>query len=198
MKRFLLLLCALATLTAASAPPAVGPVDGVRDAIAERLALMTDVARFKWNRRLPIADPEREAALLDRATRDAVAHGLPETWARQALAGQIAASRALQTAATESWRRASQPPFAGVADLATVQRPAIDAATSRLIEALAAARCALAASEAAAMLAEPPPDLADADDPATAEAWHIAIDALWPTPREGCQANRLVPASPLD
>ena len=142
---------------------------------------MDDVARYKWNHELAIADAGREAALLDRATAAAVALGLPEAYARRVLAAQIDASRRLQTELFTTWRQRQQPVFVGVPDLAGVQRPAIDAATQQLLGHLHASLCALAHDEARAELTTPPQSF---DQHPT--AWTIATDALWPVPDNVC------------
>ena len=178
MKRLALALC---TLAAFATDARADAIDDLRDAISARLSLMTDVAKYKWNRILPVVDAEREAALVASATRDAVARGVPEPWARRVIEAQIAASRALQVAATEQWRAQQHAAFSGVPDLASAQRPAIDAATARLVEALAAARCALVAGDTESRLAASPAGLG-------ASVWTIATAALWPTPHDGCAA----------
>jgi len=146
-----------------------------------RLLLMDDVARYKWNHALPVVDPEREDALLERATGDAVAIGLSEAYARRVIAAQIDASRAIQLELVSGWQRDKQPPFADVPDLATVQRPAIDAATHRLLERLHATMCTLSDESTRADLQNPPASLARQH-----AAWSIAIAALWPVPGDAC------------
>jgi chorismate mutase-like protein len=168
-------------LTVVTCCAAANPLAGLESAIAARLLLMDDVARYKWNHELAIADPEREAALLDRATAEAVAIGLPEAYARRVLAAQIDASRALQTELVTTWRQRQQPVFVAVPDLAGVQRPAIDAATLRLLEALHTSLCALADDEARAALKTTPPAFDH-----HLSVWTIATDALWPVPDDAC------------
>jgi chorismate mutase-like protein len=143
---------------------------------------MDDVARYKWNHELAIVDTEREAALRDRTTAEAVALGLPEAYARRVLAAQIDASRTLQMELVTTWRQRQQAAFVGVPDLTGVQRPAIDAATQRLLEQLRASLCALTHDEARAELSMPPQSL----DRHRA-AWTIATDALWPVPDDACR-----------
>jgi chorismate mutase-like protein len=158
------------------------PATELEDAIAARLLLMDDVARYKWNHVLPVVDAQREAALLERATADAVAIGLPEAYARHVLAAQIDASRAIQLQLVAGWQRDKQPPFADVADLATVQRPAIDAATHHLLEQLHSAMCTLTDDATHADLETPPPSLTQQH-----AAWSIATAALWPVPDNACR-----------
>ena len=169
---------ALVVLMGLAAAPAAAadPVEMLREAVAARLLLMDDVARFKWNAELPIADPQREAALLQRMTASAVALGLPEDYARRVLAAQMEASRAIQGALFDRWRAARQGRFDEVPDLATVQRPAIDRATTALLEALAGARCELDDAEARRMFEAAPAGLDN-----QAVAWAIATAPLFTT-----------------
>ena len=148
-------------LLLASASCAIAaPAAELEDAIAARLLLMDDVARYKWNHALPVVDAPREAALLERATADAVAIGLPEAYARRIIAAQIDASRAIQLQLVAGWQRDKQPPFTDVPDLATVQRPVIDVATHRLLEHLHTTMCTLAEESTRADLQHPPTSLA--------------------------------------
>jgi len=152
-------------------------LEELRSAIADRLVLMTDVARDKWNRAASIADPEREAALLAAKLPFATAHGLPEPYARRVLEAQLAASRLLQAELMARWTAAGHGAFPGVPDLATVQRPQIDAATDRLVEVMAASLCELTREDARGRMATVPGRLHDAG-----HAWSTATDALWPLP----------------
>jgi hypothetical protein len=98
------------------------------------------------------------------------------------LAAQIDASRTLQMELVTAWRQQQQGVFEAVPDLAGVQRPAIDAATQRLLEQLHASLCALAHDNARSALKTPP---ASFDQHPT--AWAIATDALWPVPDDACR-----------
>jgi len=154
----------------------------LKSAIAARLLLMDDVARYKWNNAQPIVDPEREAALLERISGEAVALGVPQDYAERVVAAEIAASRTLQLELIAVWQRQQHPPFADVPDLTTVQRPAIDTATRQLLEELRGSLCALDCDDARAVLETAPPSLAHS--PA---AWALATAALWPVPPDICQ-----------
>jgi chorismate mutase-like protein len=157
----------------AEPPAAIGQL---KDAIAARLLLMDDVARYKWNHDLPVIDAARESDLLERTTAAAVALGVPRDYARRVVAAQIAASRARQQELIDEWRRADRPTFADVPDLASAQRPAIDRATAALLTRLRAAMCGLD-DDARAVLASPPPSF-----DGSARVWATAVDPLWPTP----------------
>lgn len=149
------------------------PVADLRDAIAARLLLMQDVARYKWNAQLPIEDAAREKTLIERATADAVAMDMCAAYARDVIAAQVSASRALQTEWFARWRAAGQGTFTGVPELATTQRSAIDAATNALLKALVEARFELDSPDAIAPLDTPPQSLAR-----EANAWSIATSVF--------------------
>jgi chorismate mutase-like protein len=163
------------------------PVAELADAIAARLALMDDVARYKWNHEQRVADPERESAVLDRVTTDAVALGVPQDYAHRVVGAQIDAARMRQVQLFAVWRTQPRTPFPNVPDLATVQRPAIDAATRSLITRLRASMCELDSTQAHAALERPPQSM-------RADVWSLAVAALWPAP--ACAASpRTAPAA---
>ncbi len=149
------------------------PVAELRDAIAARLLLMQDVARYKWNAQLPIEDAAREKALIERATAEAVAMEVCAAYARDVIVAQVSASRALQTEWFARWRAAGQGTFTGVPELATTQRSAIDAATNALLKALVEARFELDSPDAIALLGTPPQSLAG-----EADVWSIATSVF--------------------
>ncbi len=157
------------------------PLANLQSAIAARLLLMDDVARYKWNHALPIVDSEREAALLERATTEAVTLGLPEGYARRVIAAQIQAARTLQLELVSAWRHQQEPPFDDVPDLNAQQRPAVDAATHQLLEQLHASLCALEPDGARAEMGSVPRSLARHP-----VAWSTATAALWPLPVDAC------------
>lgn len=105
--------------------------------VDERLALMPDVARYKWNHGQPIEDLPREQALLDAVRGQALQHGVAPERAVAFFAAQIEASKVLQRELFERWRGAGLGPFESVRDLATEIRPRLDALNPRLLTALA-------------------------------------------------------------
>jgi chorismate mutase len=150
-------------------------IDDLAGAIEARLLLMPDVARHKWNHGLPVADPEREAALLEQIALRAVVLSIDPPCARAALEAQLAASRAWQSQLVERWRARARGPFKDVPDLATALRPAIDASTDRLLDALRDVGCSADATTSA-RLSAPPPALSDRP-----RVWAIAV-APWIAP----------------
>ena len=106
--------------------------------VDERLALMPDVARYKWNRQQAIEDLPREQALLDAVKAQAPQYGLAPERAVAFFAAQIEASKVLQRERFAEWQRTGQGPFEQVRDLAVDIRPRLDALNPRLLAALAA------------------------------------------------------------
>jgi chorismate mutase len=104
--------------------------------IAQRLALMSDVARHKFNSGAAVEDLPREAQVLAQVTAAAEAAGLPRGFATRFFQAQIDAAKLLQQSRIDGWKAQGQGKFANVPDLATEIRPMLDALTPRLIEAL--------------------------------------------------------------
>jgi chorismate mutase len=105
--------------------------------MAERLALIPDVARHKWNTRAAIQDLVREQQIVEGLKREAEAVGVPATWAEHFFSAQIEAAKVIQRELFARWERAGQGAFADAPDLATVTRPRLDALTPRLLRELA-------------------------------------------------------------
>lgn len=126
--------------------PAKGPaeaqqaIDQLLELMQQRLELMHEVARWKWNTGKAIADPERERAFLKEIVKEGAAHQLDPDWTRAFFAAQIEAAKRLQQADFKRWQAANQGPFAQVADLAQTLRPRIDVLSRDLVRALAKAR----------------------------------------------------------
>jgi chorismate mutase-like protein len=113
-------------------------VDRLLRLMVERLALMREVARWKWNARRPVADPAREKALLDDLAAQARKHHLDESNVRSFFAAQMKAARLVQERYFQEWREQGLDHFNGVADLKTSLRPRINEASRSLLSALAA------------------------------------------------------------
>lgn len=124
-------------------PAAAEPVpdtqaDAIRllDLLGKRLALMHEVARWKWTAHQPIADPARERELLDRVAQLGQARGLEPDFVRRFFAAQIEAGKLIQRDDFERWR--AEPPTAQPGrGLSSVRRD-IDALNEALTAALAA------------------------------------------------------------
>lgn len=111
----------------------------------QRLGLMHDVARWKWNAKQPVADPERERQLLDRLAEQGKAHGLEPACTRNFFRAQIEAAKLLQQADFDDWQTKGQGRFADVPDLGKELRPRIDALGAELLGVLAKVQAARAA-----------------------------------------------------
>ena len=129
--------------------PALAQTAAVRQLlllIDERLALMPDVARYKWNTGGAIEDLPREQALLQSVREQAVRRGLDADAVTQFFAAQIEASKVVQRELFAAWQAAGQGKFVGVVDLATQIRPRLDQLSPSLLDAWAAVRLPVAAS----------------------------------------------------
>ena len=148
MRRILLLSVLVATIPAcdrAPAPPAVArpapdrSFDVLLGAIRDRLAVMHDVARWKWARNVAIEDPGREASLLLDVAERGVPLGLDRDLTRSFFRGQIEAAKAIQRYDFRRWEASGRGPEGDPPDLVGVLRPRIDALNRDLLAALAGA-----------------------------------------------------------
>ena len=147
----------------------------LRNAVAQRLALMEDVAQYKYVNRLAVSDPEREAVVLERTTERARALGLDVDAAARLVTAQMTAAKAHQSARINAWAEQNAA-FDSAPDLQSELRPKISAATDRLIEAALAHKAYLENCEGYAQLARPPEAFAD---DASKAAWRVAVDGLY-------------------
>jgi chorismate mutase-like protein len=143
--------------------------------IAARLGQMGGVAQYKWNHGLPVTDPDRETAVIERTVAAAKAIGLEEAYATQVVAAQMRAAKLIQNALFEEWRAAEQGAFAQVPDLNAELRPAIGKLTRELLETLVTLAPSLARCQLPAGLRSTPPSLHHFGD-----AWHVAVFGLLP------------------
>lgn len=118
-------------------------IDPLRRLMEQRLALMPDVARHKWNTGGSIDDLPREQKIIEALSAQAQLLGVPGTWAERFFRAQIEGAKQVQRAHFVRWQQCGADKFAGVPDLVTVIRPRLDALTPQLLRALAAAWPAL-------------------------------------------------------
>lgn len=101
---------------------------------AERLAVVDQVALWKWMNGKPIEDPAREARVLDSVEQLAADRGLDRAGARKFFESLMAEARQRQHALHESWRKTGPP-----TDTPTIEidllRQKIDRLTPQLLEA---------------------------------------------------------------
>jgi chorismate mutase-like protein len=104
--------------------------------IDQRLLLVAEVARAKWNTHAAIEDLPRERALLESLRARAAALNLPTPLVEAFFSAQIAAAKLLQRELHQRWGRQHRGTFDGVADLTGVLRPQIDQVTGRMLQIL--------------------------------------------------------------
>src|SRR5262249_27224199 len=105
----------------------------------QRLTLMHEVARWKWNAGQPITDPQRERELLHSVVERGRGKGLDPEQVRSFYSAQMEAARVVQQADIDRWKANKQEPFADTTSLA-VLRQRIDQLNRELIDALAELR----------------------------------------------------------
>ena len=151
-QRLLAALCAAALGGCWSSQPAAPPtapagpdtlaggetaVDDLVDLMRQRLLLMHDVARWKWNEAKPITDPDREQQLLAELEQRGLAYGLDRQRTRAFMMAQIEAGKLIQERDFAGWKEQEQGKFAHVPDLNTELRPLIDELSDRMLAQLA-------------------------------------------------------------
>jgi cyclohexadienyl dehydratase len=109
-------------------------VERVVDLVDRRLAVMPEVAAWKWARQQPILDEAREREVLARWEAEAAAVGLERVAAREFLAVQIEMARAVQQRLLATWQAGAKPTPGR--DLATELRPILDDLARELLPAL--------------------------------------------------------------
>lgn len=117
---------------------AVRAIERLAGLIEERLHLMEAVAAAKWNAKLPVSNPQREADLVEELVHAGRELGLPDARTREFFEAQIRAARHIQEAAFEKWKAESQPPHADVRDLEKDLRPEITELSRSMLKSLAA------------------------------------------------------------
>jgi chorismate mutase len=103
---------------------------------SQRLALAEPVARWKWVHHEPITDQPREAALLAGINAHALSAGIDPAFAALFFRDQIEASKDVQNALFNNWRKL-RAPEGTPPDLAHDTRPKLDSVTNALLSALA-------------------------------------------------------------
>lgn len=138
----LLVLVAAAAGCFRAPPPRYPAADRLAALMADRLALMGDVARAKWNTKAPVADPKREDEFLREMAAAGGELGLDPKATTAFFAGQIEAAKLVQDREFLNWRSANQGKFPNAPDLARDLRPRIDRVSRDLLAALAEYRAA--------------------------------------------------------
>lgn len=112
-------------------------VEALRQLVDQRLAMMVDVARHKWNAKAAIEDIPREAQIIAGLTKQAADAGVRPELAEAFFRAQIEAAKTLQREHFARWEKDGAGPFTDVPDLAKDIRPRLDALTPKLLKALA-------------------------------------------------------------
>jgi len=157
-------------------------LDRLLQFMRQRLLLMHDVARWKWNQKQAIADPKREQAFLESMQARGQAHGLKDEFVRSFFRAQIEAAKQVQEDDFQRWQAKGRGPFTDVPDLSTQQRPKIDAASNELLAALEAAQPLLEDMKARHQLAALAATILTGDG-ITERVRQLAIQPLHPAPR---------------
>lgn len=101
---------------------------------AERLAVVDQVAVWKWTNSKPIEDPAREARVLDSVEQLAADRGLDRGAARKFFESLMAEARQRQQMLHDSWRKIGPPPETPAIEIDELRRK-IDHLTPQLLEA---------------------------------------------------------------
>lgn len=176
----LALLLLLTPAHSAMCSDTAGDLESLRRLLIERLALMEQVAAYKWNAGLPIDDPAREANVLKAALARSRAAGLDPATARRFTVAQMEAAKVVQRHYFRQWRENAVETIAGVPDLKTDLRPKIGALSADLIEAIAASRARLAKCAAVSILTPVPETFLHVPS-----AWAVAVEGVLQE-RVGC------------
>ena len=115
-----------------------GPQGQLTSLAEERLSLAPDIAWYKHSRNVPVYDPVRETAVLQTVMAAGQQQGLNPDTVRRFFANEMEASRRIQWAWIEAWRKnRAVPPASPAHDLGAYVRPQIDDINQRQIRALA-------------------------------------------------------------
>jgi chorismate mutase-like protein len=108
------------------------------DLIEQRLDLMEEVSKAKWNTGAAIEDPEREQKLLEDVEAKAKQSDLPPQWVHHFFRLQIEAAKLVQYQLFSQWRESNQKSFSNTMDLKSQIRPQLDQITVAILAALKA------------------------------------------------------------
>lgn len=131
-------LFAVFAITAVHAAAFLSPeaeVQKVVEQLHARLAVMQDVAAWKYLHDLPIVDAPRERHVLDATVEQARVLGIEPSAARELYALQISLARKIQEYWFASWKAGASRP-AQVRDLDSDLRPALDAIGKQMLQAI--------------------------------------------------------------
>ena len=149
MRHFLAFVVAVSVVTLgmppaqAADPPAPTRMMDERLAVAyvlelldQRLAIMPDVAAYKWSRQAPIQDPPREQAVIQNAVDRAAPLGLDAVGVRRVFDLQIRLARDVQSELHARWKKSGFDKSRSIPSLENDIRPKLDRITPELLRAL--------------------------------------------------------------
>jgi len=114
-----------------------GPQGQLASLAEQRLALAPDIAWYRHSRNVPVYDPQRETAMLQTVMAAGQQHGLNPDTVRRFFANEMEASRRIQWAWIEAWRKNRAPaPTSPAHDLGSYISPQIDDINQRQIRAM--------------------------------------------------------------
>ena len=114
-----------------------GPQGQLASLAEQRLALAPDIAWYKHSRNVPVYDPQRETAMLQTVMAAGQQQGLNPDTVRRFFANEMEASRRIQWAWIEAWRKNRAPaPTSPAQDLGSYISPQIDDINQRQIRAM--------------------------------------------------------------
>lgn len=113
--------------------PGETALDELLDVMRQRLLVMHEVARWKWNEGKPITDREREEQLLANLEQRAVEAGFGGQRIRGFMAAQIEAGKLIQAADFGAWKKQGRGKFVQTRDLHSDLRPRIDELNDRML-----------------------------------------------------------------
>ena len=100
---------------------------------ARRLVLAKQVAFAKWDSRVPVEDPTREAQIIMSAAKEGQSKGLNRTFVSSFFAAQIEANKLVQYSLLAAWHRAGRAPKHQPISLTDDIRPQLDEIETALI-----------------------------------------------------------------
>lgn len=103
----------------------------------QRLLMMHDVARAKWNAKLPAADPEREKEILDQMVEKGKEKGLDPVFVQGFFEAQFDAAKRVQQANHDRWQETKPGSFQDAGDLKAL-RTILDQHNEKILNALVA------------------------------------------------------------
>jgi chorismate mutase len=112
-------------------------IDNLLVLMRERLLVMHEVAKWKWNAGKPITDIDRERQVLANLEKRGIELGISRQRTRVFMVGQIEAGKLIQEADFSAWTERGQGKFDDARDLNTELRPVLDNSSDQMLAQLA-------------------------------------------------------------